>query len=140
MQGAAPSPSSPARRWGSPLLFPCWGLGQAAFGPSQRRDGQERAVLPAASWEQGAQQQERGHPEHRGRVLLCSADDATLHLVPRCPESTMLGDRSSSAHVLRLFLGPKPPPGLVHARSRGGKMGDGGVWEERWHRPWQMSC
>ena len=59
VQGAVPSHSSPARRWGSPLLFPCWGLGQAVFGQSQRRDGQRRegTVLPAASRGRGALQQ-----------------------------------------------------------------------------------
>lgn len=43
MQGAAPSPSSLARLWGSLLLFPSWGLGQVVFGQSQRLREAERA-------------------------------------------------------------------------------------------------
>lgn len=119
MQGAAPSPSSPTRRWGSPLLFPCWGLGRAAFGPSQRRDGQEQQARD------GALPREQGHPKSSDSVLLHSAGSATSRSVPCHPESTMLGDRSSSAHVLLWFLGTKPSPGecscLQPGREDGGR-------------------
>lgn len=58
VQGAAPSPSSLARLWGSLLLFPCWGLGQVVFGRSQRlrEAGRARCSLQQAKDGMGALQ------------------------------------------------------------------------------------
>lgn len=51
-----------------------------------------------------------GAPRKQRRVLLRSAGNAMSCSVPCRPESTMLRDRSSSAHVLLWFLGTEPSP------------------------------